>query len=116
MEKDGVTTEWLTSVIKKVSQSLSSCREKLEQQKTATNTCWVRFFFIIIFMLVLFTKDYFYINQLMKLMSSKILNLTNICVNKSKIYANSGWPQAGKTKNYQRIRNFWNNQGNNQPF
>ncbi|XP_055937546.1 serine/threonine-protein kinase SMG1-like isoform X2 [Argiope bruennichi] len=40
LEKDGVTTDWLTSIIKKVSQSLSSCREKLEQQKTATNTCW----------------------------------------------------------------------------
>ncbi|GFS77770.1 hypothetical protein NPIL_425041 [Nephila pilipes] len=40
LDKDGVTTEWLTSVIKKVSQSLSSCREKLEQQKTVANTCW----------------------------------------------------------------------------
>ncbi|XP_035223113.1 serine/threonine-protein kinase SMG1-like [Stegodyphus dumicola] len=40
LEKDGVTTEWLTSVIKKVSLSLSSCREKLEHQKSLTCICW----------------------------------------------------------------------------
>ncbi|XP_054706809.1 serine/threonine-protein kinase SMG1-like [Uloborus diversus] len=40
LEKDGITSEWLTSVIKKVSQSLSSCREKLEHQKSTTILCW----------------------------------------------------------------------------
>ncbi|GIY22261.1 hypothetical protein CDAR_374792 [Caerostris darwini] len=40
LDTEGVTIEWLTSVIKKVSQFLSSSREKLEHQKNAAKTCW----------------------------------------------------------------------------
>ncbi|XP_042907666.1 serine/threonine-protein kinase SMG1 isoform X2 [Parasteatoda tepidariorum] len=40
LDKEGVTTDWLTSVIKKVSLSLTTCREKLEQQKSVAAACW----------------------------------------------------------------------------
>ncbi|KAG8199800.1 hypothetical protein JTE90_000893 [Oedothorax gibbosus] len=40
LDKDGVTQEWLTTIMQRVSLALGSSREKLEHQKGVTNACW----------------------------------------------------------------------------